>query len=421
MDIVKKLIIKIISAEARWALRRWRARVVGITGSVGKSSAKEAIAMVLESRFRVRKSNKSYNSEIGLSLAVLGRTTAWRSWSGWICNIAQGLQEVHTKHPPEILVLEMGVDRPQDMDRLLGIVRPDIAVITAIGELPVHVEFFPDAEDIAREKSKLARQLAASGWAVLNADDPIVHTMKEKTNASILTYGFSDSADLVASNYKISEDGIALKVDYKGASVPVRLHEVYGKQQAYAALATIAVVTLFDMNLVEAAQALQRYKPLPGRLRHIEGIKNSFILDDTYNASPLATAAAFDVLQELPAKRKIVVFGDMLELGKYAIEAHQKVGTLAKFADYLITVGPRAKFAAESAVASGMTQKNVLWFATAQEVASFLKECTKENDMILIKGSQSMRMERVVEEIMAHPEQASELLCRQDDYWKNKK
>src|SRR3989344_5489828 len=355
MDIVKKLIIKIISAEARWALWRWRARVVGITGSVGKSSAKEAIAMVLESRFRVRKSNKSYNSEIGLSLAVLGRTTAWRSWSGWIYNIAQGLQEVHTKHQPEILVLEMGVDRPQDMDRLLGIVRPDIAVITAIGELPVHVEFFPDAEDIAREKSKLARQLAASGWAVLNADDPIVHTMKEKTNASILTYGFSDSADLVASNYKISKDGIALKVDYKGASVPVRLHEVYGKQQAYAALATIAVVTLFDMNLVEAAQA------------------------------------------------------------------HQKVGTLAKFADYLITVGPRAKFAAESAVASGMTQKNVLWFTTAQEVASFLKECTKENDMILIKGSQSMRMERVVEEIMAHPEQASELLCRQDDYWKNKK
>ena len=418
MDIAKKIVIKLISAEARWALRRWRARVVGITGSVGKSSTKEAIATVLESKYRVRKSTKSYNSEIGLSLAVLGLETAWHSWSGWMRNIIQGLQAVYTKHPPEILVLEMGVDRPQDMDRLLGIVRPDIAVITAIGEVPVHVEFFPDVEDIAREKSKLVRQLSASGWAVLNTDDLVVHTMREKTNASICTYGFSEGANLLASNYKISEEGIALKVDYKGASVPVRLHEMYGRQQAYAALAAMATATLFDMNLIESAQALHRYTSPPGRLRRIEGIKGSAILDDTYNASPLATTAAFDVVQELPAKRKIVVFGDMLELGKYAIEEHQKIGTRALCADYLITVGPRAKFAYESAISAGMKQEQALWFPTAHEALSVLKPLIEEGDLILVKGSQSMRMERVVEEIMAHPEHASELLCRQDDYWK---
>lgn len=421
MNVIKQLVIKIISAEARWALRRWRARVVGVTGSVGKSSVKEAIATVLENKYRVRKSTKSYNSEIGLSLAALGLITAWSNWHGWMHNITQGLRAVYTKHPPEVLVLEMGVDRPKDMDRLLRIVRPDVAVINAIGEVPVHVEFFPDVEDIAREKSKLARQLPASGWAVLNTDDPIVREIQNKINAPVLRYGFSEGADMLASNYKISEDGIAFKVDYKGASVPVRLHKMYGRQQAYAALAAMATATLFDINLIEAAQALHRYTSLPGRLRRIEGIKGSVILDDTYNASPLATKAALDVLKELPARRKIIVFGDMLELGRYAIEEHQKIGKLAAFVDYCITIGSRAKFTAEAAVSAGMKQERVLWFSTAQEALSTLKPLIEEGDLILVKGSQSMRMEKVVEEMMAHPEQASELLCRQDDYWKNKK
>lgn len=418
MNLAKNIVIKIISAEARWALRRWHARVVGITGSVGKSSIKEAIATVLENKYRIHKSAKSYNSEIGLSLAVLGLATAWRSWRGWVRNVIHGLQAVYIKHPPEILVLEMGVDRPKDMDRLLRIVRPDIAVISAIGEIPVHVEFFSDIEDVVREKSKLARQLSTSGWVVLNADDPIVHDIQNKTNASVLTYGFSADADLLASNYKISEDGIALKVDYKGASVPVRLHEMYGRQQAYAALAAMATATLFDMNLIEAAQALHHYKSPPGRLHRIEGIKRSVILDDTYNASPLAVAAALDVLRELPANRKIVVFGDMLELGRYAIEAHQNIGKRAVFADYCITIGPRAKFTKDAAIDVGMKQEQALWFPTVSEALLTIKPLIEEGDLILVKGSQSMRMEKVIEEIMAHPEQASELLCRQDEYWK---
>jgi len=245
--------------------------------------------------------------------------------------------------------------------------------------------------------------------------------MKQNTRAKVFGFGFGEGADIRATHEKISLDGTTFKMQYTGSNVPIKLENVFGKQHIYAALAATAAGIIHGMNLIEISQSLNAYKPPPGRMRLIKGIKNSFILDDSYNASPLAAHAALDAIQELEAERKIVVFGDMLELGKFTILAHKAIGEkVAKFADYFLTVGPRSKFAAEEAISRGMGKNRVISFPTSREAGNYLKNLIKEKDLILVKGSQAMRMERVVEENMANPESAEYLLARQDKYWKNK-
>src|SRR3989344_344576 len=421
MNFIKILFTRIFIAEAKMALGRHKPKIIGITGSAGKSSTKEAIFSVLSSKYSVRKSEKSYNSELGLSLAVLGLKTAWRNPFGWAKNVILGLRTVFSRDFAKILILEMGVDRPKDLDRLLKIARPEIGIITAIGEIPVHVEFFFGSAEVARAKSKLIKILSASGFAVLNYDDVAVWDMKKDTRARVLGFGFGEGADVRAAHEKISLDGTTFKMQHQGSTVPIKLEYVFGKQHIYAALAAATVGIIHGMNLIEIAQSLNTYKPPPGRLNLVNGIKNSFILDDSYNASPLATHAALDALNELEGRRKIVVFGDMLELCKFTVVAHKAVGErVAKFADYFITVGPRSRFAAEEAIARGMDKDKNASFSTSREAGIRLKDLIQEGDLILIKGSQSMRMERVAEENMANPEEAERLLARQDKYWKNK-
>lgn len=423
MNPFKKIITAMLVMSAKRAVKRFKPKVIAVTGSVGKSSTKEAIFAVLESRFDVRKSQKSYNSEIGLAMAILGLETAWRSPLGWLNNIWTGFKVSRGKTFPKILVLEMGVDRPHDLDRLLKVVKPDIGVVTAIGQIPVHVEFFSGPDGVIKEKSKLIKNLSSEGTAILNFDDEAVWEMKEKTKAKVFSFGFGKGGDLRAMNYKIDLAGINFKLEKDGASVPVRLPKVYGKQHVYAAMAAASAGIAIGMNLIEISEALQKYSAPPGRLKLLEGVKGSWILDDTYNASPLATHAALDTLGDLKTDgKKIVVFGDMLEIGKFTIEAHKTLGQLAaKYADFVVTAGPRSKFTAEGAIDSGIKTSNIKCFSTSDEAAPFVKELIKEGDITLVKGSQGMRMEKVVLEIMAHPEDAENLLVRQDEYWRNKK
>ena len=418
---IKNIVKNILIWETKAALMRHKPRVIGITGSVGKSSAKELIARVLSKRFSVRESPKSYNSEIGLALSVLGLPTYYGNFLGWLKNIFNGFLEIWNKKFPEILVLEMGVDRPKDLDKLLSIARPDIAVVTAIGEIPVHVEFFSGPEEIAHEKSKILKYLSASDHAVLNFDDDVVWSMKEKTKAHIISYGFGEHADFQASNYKITLEGSVFKVDHDGSSVPAHLKKVFGKHNVYPALSAFAVGKIMGLNLIDISEYLSLCEYPPGRTKLLEGIKGSKIIDDSYNSSPLASHAALDTFHELEAKRKIVVFGDMLEIGKYTIEAHKAIGQkVSKIANYLFAVGPRSKFVSQEVIELGMLKENVFNFSTSKEAIQTLKDLIEEGDLILVKGSQGMRMERIVEEIMAHPEDAPKLLVRQDDYWKNK-
>ena len=334
---------------ARLTIAKYNPAIVGVTGNVGKTSAKLAIATVLASDRTVRASVKNFNNELGLPLNIIGEFDSTEGLGIWIRAIWTGLKNlVITTDYPEVVVLEYGVDRPGDMNYLLGIVRPQIGAVTAVGDVPVHVEFFSGPEGLAKEKSKLIAALPATGFAILNADDPVVMKMAGQTRAHAVTFGFAPKADLHLTNFKnrfdpaSSEAGVSFKLNYAGASVPVRIEGVFGKTAAYASAVAAATGIVFGLNLVKIAEALGHYAGPAGRLRAIPGLHRSTLIDDTYNASPRAMAEALETLKALKAKRKIAVLGDMLELGQYTLEAHREVGrTAAKVADMIVTVGTR--------------------------------------------------------------------------------
>ncbi len=426
---MKKLFLKLLQWKlkilARATIARYSPGVVGVTGSVGKTSTKEAIRTVLEKERRVRAPSKNFNNELGLPLVILGD---WKSTDGfffWPRVILAALWQlmVKNKNYPEILVLEYAVDRPGDMKYLLDIVRPHIGIFTAMGEIPVHVEYFTGPDAVMREKARLISQLPATGFAILNADDPLVMEAKAQTRAQVITFGFEDRADVRVSNFTNRFDGtsggVGCKLGYSGSMVPVRIENALGKSQAYAAAAAAATGLIFGMNLVKIAEALASYEAPAGRLKLIQGIKDTFIIDDTYNAAPASMSVALDTLKSLNAKRKVAVLGDMLELGKYTLEAHEGLGKSLKKrgVDLLITVGIRGKLIAEAAIRGGLSEKAVATFMNVGEAGKFLQSKIQKGDLILVKGSQGVRLEKVVEEVMAEPSRARTLLARQNDEW----
>jgi len=308
------------------------------------------------------------------------------------------------------------------MKRLLEIARPQIGVVTAIGETPVHIEFFAGREAIIREKARMITSLPATGFAVLNADDPTVLGMGKGTRAHSIVYGTAGKADVLISNIEtdINDEKAetSFKITYGGSMVPVRLENVLGAAQVHNAAAAAAVGLAFGINLVKVAESLNSFTSPPGRMKVIPGIKGSIIIDDTYNSSPLASREALNTLSRIRAKRKIAVIGDMLELGKYTIVEHQKVGQqVAGSARILFTVGDKAKFVAEAAAKTTLPKKNIFMYTNVGKAGLDLQSMIEPKDVILIKGSQSVRMEKIVKEIMAEPDKADMLLVRQSNRW----
>ncbi|OIO48620.1 MAG: hypothetical protein AUJ32_00140 [Parcubacteria group bacterium CG1_02_40_82] len=423
---MKKIIEHILKRLAADVLRKYKPYIIGVTGSMGKTSTKEAIFAVLGTRFSVRRNVKNYNNEIGVPLTILGEESGGRSPLRWLFIFLKALKIIFFKTKyPEILILEMGADKPGDIKYLMSFVNPNIGVITGIGEIPVHVEFFKSSVQVAREKAGLIEFLEKEDFAILNFDDKLVKGMATKTQAKILSYGFDEAADVRATGYEINItldpvlSGIGFKIEYDGKNLWFKKEGIFGEHQVYPILSAYAVGLALNMNLAEIFEGLKAYMPPRGRLQMIEGIKSSWILDDTYNASPAATISALETLAKFEGRRRIAVLGDMLELGEFTESAHRLIGEkVSECADYFFAVGERMQFAAEAANKKGMKKQKVFWFETADGARMPLQMIMQKGDVILIKGSQSMRMEKIVEEIMAHPEMAGELLVRQEEKWK---
>ena len=377
----KKILCFILKILAQATLWRYKPLVIGVTGSVGKTFTKEAIYTVLKEKFNARRNVKNYNNEIGAPLTILGQASGGKSVWQWLQIFLIGFFEIfYTKNYPKILILEMGADKMGDISYLTGFIKCYVGAITAIGEIPVHVEFFQSVNQVAREKSNLVRSLNEDGWAVLNYDDERVRAMIKKTSAQIFTYGFDEQADLRASNFEqrldnLNEAGISFKVDYQGSNVPVRLKNIYAKHQVHSVLAGMAVGLIFKMNLVEIAEALRGYRPIVGRLHLLRGVKNTRIIDDTYNSSPSSALGALDLLEKISNSRgdgepgrKIAALGDMLELGAFTEQAHRQIGArAAQVVDILLAVGERSIFMADQAKKSGLTNDKVLYFASSED------------------------------------------------------
>ncbi len=429
-SIFKKIISLIITCEAILIIRKYKPKIIAVTGSVGKTSTKDAIFAVMSSSFFVRKSEKSFNSDIGIPLTILGCQNAWFDPIKWCRNIFRGFELIlFTNKYPEWLILEVGADRPGDIKNVTRWLKPNVVVLTSFAKVPVHVEFFRDRDAVIREKKYLVDALKHDGILIVNGDDEDSVKIKESTKNISIIYGTSNIADLIATeikNYYGKDggiEGVTFKVEYKENIVPVIIKGALGDKSLYSSLAAIAVGISQKINIVKAAEALINLEASKGRMRIIKGIKNTTIIDDTYNSSPKALISALNTLKEIKVSnsaKKIAVLGDMLELGKHSIDEHYKAGKLvADVCDILLTVGIRSRKIAEGALDGLLSGKNIYQFEDSVEAGKFLQNILKEGDVILIKGSQSMRMERTVEEIMLEPDKAGELLVRQETEWKN--
>jgi UDP-N-acetylmuramoyl-tripeptide--D-alanyl-D-alanine ligase len=427
--LLKPFIAVALQWEAKRVLRKYKPHVVAVTGSVGKTSTKDAIYTILASAVYVRKSEKSFNSEIGIPLTIIGQPNAWLNPLGWIRNLLEGLSLILLRnHYPKWLVLEVGADRPGDIQKVAGWLYPDIVVVTRLPDVPVHVEFFDSPEAVIDEKSYLPRALRPGGVLILNADDDRASRFRELgEEVTVLTYGFKAGADIHAAHEHIVYEngvpvGMSSKVDYRGSSVPITVRGALGRQSLYAILAALAVGASQGQNLVDMGAALKKHVTPPGRMCVLPGIRSSVLIDDTYNSSPVAAEEALVAFKSTETKgKRIAVLGDMMELGTFSAEAHRALGAqVAEGADVLITVGLRSRYIAEGAHKAGMKKRAMYSCEEPSQATEKLKKIIEEGDTVLLKASQSVRLEKTVRELLAKPEDAGSLLARQDDAWQRR-
>jgi UDP-N-acetylmuramoyl-tripeptide--D-alanyl-D-alanine ligase len=356
---------------ARYWRRKLDLRVIGITGSVGKSTTKEMVAEVLSTRYRTLKSPGNLNNEIGLPLTIL--------------RLSSGHQRA---------VLEMGFYVPGEIAFLCNIALPQVGVVTNIGT--VHAERAGSQEVIARGKAELVQALphAPEGVAILNFDDPWVRKMEEKTKARVFFYGLSPEANLWADNVVgLGLEGIRFRLHYQGEILHVRI-PLIGRHSVHTALRAAAVGLVEDMNWQEILEGLnQGHTQL--RLAAVRSQTGALLLDDTYNASPESMLAALNLLDELEG-RKVAVLGDMLELGPYERGGHELVGLrAAQVVNLLLTLGERAHLIAEAARRAGIKKSSVLEFKEFDLLMEWLTANLTRADVVLIKGSHGLRMDRI--------------------------
>ncbi|HEY42761.1 MAG TPA: UDP-N-acetylmuramoyl-tripeptide--D-alanyl-D-alanine ligase [Anaerolineae bacterium] len=377
-DLVLPICLRVTSSlEALQNIAKlWREtlslRVIGITGSVGKSTTKELTAEVLGQRYRTIKNPGNLNNEIGLPVSLL--------------KITEGHERA---------VLEMGFYVPGEIALLCEIAQPQVGVVTNVSQ--VHLERAGTMEAIVQGKGELVESLppAPEGVAVLNYDDPLTRSMSERTQAKVVYYGLSPEADLWASDIRgLGLEGVRFVMHYGGESLYIRV-PLLGRHSVHTALRAAAVGLIEDLGWEEIVGGLQSSQSQL-RLVAVQGPKGALLLDDTYNAAPPSTIAALNLLAELEGRR-VAVLGDMLELGDFEERGHRMVGVqAAQVADELVTVGDRAQWIASEARLAGMSEDQVVVLKDSQEAIEYLQNRVGENDVVLVKGSRGMRMDQIV-------------------------
>lgn len=347
---------------------------VGVTGNVGKTTAKEAIAAALGARYRVLKTTASFNNEIGVPLTFLA------------------LEPSH-----EAAVIELGFYVPGEIADLCQLVRPRVGVITRIPERPVHFSRTPSVEAIAAGKAELIESLPPDGVALLNADDPRVAALAPRTRARVVRFGESEDAGLRATDIRASAlEPLRFVATFEGERVPVTV-PLPGRHIVVAALAALGAARALGVPLAEAATLLGTLEP-PRHRMEIRRSGRLTVIDDSYNASPAAVLAALAVLGEVRTRR-VAVIGDMLELGTLSADAHEEVGrAAARSADVLIGVGELARTAVAAARAAGLAETHTV--ADGAEALVLLKRIAKPDDTVLVKGSHSLALDRLADALV---------------------
>jgi len=353
---------------ARFHRQRFSVPIVGITGSNGKTTTKDMIGAMLESRYKVLKTEANYNNEIGLPMTLL---------------------QLNLQH--EVAVVEMGMRGKGQIRQLAEIALPTVAVITNVGE--THIELLGSIEEIAAAKAELLEVIPESGLIVLNADNHYVLEMAKGVNNRITLFGLKHG-DIRAEQIQRDRNGMKFTCISSHGDFVVSIPTV-GKHNVYNALAAIAVGFELGLQVQDIQKGMDSFNASPMRL-HMEEMGDYLVINDAYNASPMSMAAAIDTLMDVAQDRKVAVLGDMLELGEFGLEAHRQIGeTVARCqVDVLVTVGELAAHIAASALEQGV--EIAVACKDHNEASIALKEVLIPGDTILIKGSRGMKMEKMV-------------------------
>jgi UDP-N-acetylmuramoyl-tripeptide--D-alanyl-D-alanine ligase len=372
--------LKAMQHLAAWWRRRLSPRVIGVTGSVGKTTSKELIAAVLSTRYRTFKTEGNYNNEIGLPLMLLK------------------LAESH-----ERAVLELGFYQPGEIKFLCDLARPHVGVVTNV--YAVHLERAGSIENIALGKGELPEALPPppEGVAILNYDDPLVLGMASRTRARVLTYGLDPAADLWADNIEsLGLGGVRFHLHHGRETLHLRV-PLLGRHSVHTALRAVAVGLVEGLTWQEIIEGLRAIGSTQLRLVAVTGPEGSVLLDDTYNASPESVIAALNLLADLEGRR-VAVLGDMLELGAREELGHRLVGRrAADVAQLLVTVGPRARIIADEAREAGLAASQVVELEDSDQALDYLRKTVRRGDVVLLKGSRGVRLDRIVPALEVRP------------------
>jgi UDP-N-acetylmuramoyl-tripeptide--D-alanyl-D-alanine ligase len=366
---------------ARAVRKAWGGKIAGVTGSVGKTTTKEMLAALLGAKLRVLKSEGNLNNEYGLPLTLFR------------------LEEAH-----QAAVLEMGMSRRGELARLAAIARPDVGVVTRVA--PAHLEFFASVDEIALAKRELIEGLNGhDSTAVLNADDPRVTAFGAFAPGRVLTYGIARPAFFSAAAIE-DRGALGSAFDYISPEGRVRLElSVPGRHAIYNALAALAAASIWNIGAAEAQSVFRTLRVPAMRGELLRFSNGAALINDSYNSSPAALDAMVAVLAATPNfQRRILAAGAMRELGVASPALHREAGIFAaktRKVDWVIGVEGDAKEIVEGAVAAGVPREQTKFFASSEEAAAFLGDFLTAGDVLLVKGSRGVQMERIVESLLA--------------------
>ena len=361
-----------LQRAAAWYRDQFAIPIVGITGSVGKTTAKEMVAQALSAQFRVLKTAGNQNSQVGVPITVCG------------------LRKDHTA-----AVVEMGVSMPGEMARIAGVVKPTCAVMTNIGVS--HIEFMKTRENILAEKARIADYLPPDGALFVNGDDDLLPTLKETMGSRVVTFGLGPTCDWRAFGLNEADKGTFFTCQSPAGERTELFVPAAGEHNVRNALCAMAVARYLGVPAGDVVRAISAYKAPAMRQQMVEA-NGLLIIDDSYNASPDSMRSAIDVLSTRPVTgKRAAVLADMLELGDFSQQGHYQVGQYAKerSVELLVAVGPLSR-----EIAAGYGE-GARWFATNQEAAAFLRDALRPGDAVLVKGSRGMKTDEIVAALSA--------------------
>ena len=426
MNILRKILAHILRLFTRIILFKYKPKIIGITGSVGKTKTKDFLFDIYKAaNINVYKAKKSFNSEIGVPLTIAMCDRGSRNIFVWVLNFLKIFKLILLPNKyPSVLILEMGVDKPNDMEFLASFVKPSISILTILPEVPTHLKNFDSREELYREKMKIFKYTKDS--AIYNCDDDISKRMIISVNSDLNKYsfGFSQECTVKGLNYgnlyqnnKIT--GFEMQIDMLQKLFPIHIRGVVGNQLAYPLLAAVCCAVSDGIAVEAIIKGLEVNEQTPARMRILNGISDSIIIDDSYNSSPISLRSAIEtVLSITNVNKKIFVLGDMYELGKYEETEHDEI---VRYIDgkisHCILIGDRFKMALNKIDKDKSTTK-FIHFNDSISAASFVKNLIEEDDIILVKGSQATRTERVVKEIVNETVYKEDELVRQESWWR---